>query len=78
MLKRRRFKQTVSLKDRLLLFAGETRRKAETLPAGPAREQLLKKAAQAEAAAERDGWAGPENASLGSGDDGVPEPRRQA
>ena len=34
MLKRRRFKQTIPLEERLLQFAQETRRKAESLPPG--------------------------------------------
>lgn len=69
MLKRRRFKQTVSLRERLLLFAQEARQKAEALPPGAAREQLLKKADQAETAAEQDGWVGPADASLTTGSD---------
>jgi hypothetical protein len=78
MLRRRRFKQTVSLKDRLLLFAQETRRKAENLPPGPARDQRLKKANQAETASEQDGWVAQEKASLGSGDACALDSTRQA
>ena len=77
MLNRRRFKQTVSLKDRLLLFAQEARQKAETLPPGPARDQLLKKANQAETVAEKDGWVAPEDASLATSIKGA-DPARHA
>lgn len=60
MQRRRRFKHTASLKERLLAFAEETRAKAQALPSGPERDQLMKKAAQAETASEQEGWAGPE------------------
>lgn len=77
MLRRRRLKQTVSLKDRLLLFAQETRRKAEGFPPGPARDELIKKATQAETASEIDGWIGPQNASFSAGEDGASGRRGQ-
>jgi hypothetical protein len=54
---RRRFKQSISLKDRLASFAKEAREKASKLPPGPEREGLLKKARQAETATRVDEWA---------------------
>ena len=57
MQKRRRFKQTVSLKDRLAAFAKYTRDKASTLPAGAERDDLLKRARQADVASNIDDWA---------------------
>jgi hypothetical protein len=57
MLKRRRFKQTQSLQDRLATFAKDTRDKAEALPPGPEREDLLKRARQADTASRIDEWA---------------------
>jgi hypothetical protein len=50
MLKRRRFTQSKSLKDRLIAFAKCTRERAEQLPPGARREDLLKKAREADAA----------------------------
>jgi hypothetical protein len=55
MQKRRRFKQTVSLADRLSAFAEEARKRASSLPPGPAREELTKKLRQAETALQFDG-----------------------
>jgi hypothetical protein len=49
--KRRRFKQTKSLKDRLLEEAQNLREQAKLLPYGSVRDATLKKARQAEAAA---------------------------
>jgi hypothetical protein len=57
MVKRRRFKQTVPLKDRLDTWAQEVRVQAEQLPPGPEREALLKKARQADIASHIDDWA---------------------
>lgn len=54
MAKRRRFKQTVPLKDRLDTWAQEVRVQAEQLPPGPEREALLKKARQADIASHID------------------------
>jgi hypothetical protein len=54
---RRRVKQTMSLKDRLALFAKKIRDDASELRPGPERDALLKKASQADAAAHLDGWA---------------------
>ena len=57
MLKRRRVKQSESLQDRLASFAKEARDKAASLPDGPEREDLLKRARQAETASRIDAWA---------------------
>jgi hypothetical protein len=56
-MERRRIKQTVSLKDRLASFANEVREKALQLRPGPERDALLKKARQADTAANLDEWA---------------------
>jgi hypothetical protein len=56
MLKRRRFKQAKSLKDRLLEQAQNLRQQAKLLPNGSVRDATLKKARQAEAAAHMDEW----------------------
>ncbi len=56
-MQRRRFKQTVSLKDRLASFAKEAREQAASLPPSPEREALLKKASQADTASHLDDWA---------------------
>ena len=57
MTERRRFKQTSSLKDRLLSFAREVSDKAAELRPGPERDALLRKARQADVAANIDEWA---------------------
>ena len=49
MQKRRRFKQTVSLQERLVAFANELREKAAVIPPGPERDDLLDRASQADA-----------------------------
>ena len=49
---RRRFKQ-----DRLSKFIADARAKADCMPDGPARDELLKKIRQAETAANIEGWA---------------------
>jgi hypothetical protein len=56
-MERRRFKQTVSLKDRLALFAEEVRQKALQLRPGPEQDALLKKARQADTASHLNDWA---------------------
>jgi hypothetical protein len=56
MKKRRRFKQTTTLKQRLMAFAEEVREQASTLPPGPEREDLLKRASRADTAAHIDEW----------------------
>lgn len=57
MKKRRRFKQTTSLKDRLASFAKTTRERASLLRPGAEKDALLEKARQADAAAHLDDWA---------------------
>jgi hypothetical protein len=58
MLKRRqRVKQTVSLQERLTAFATEARDKAGVLPPGPERDNMLKKARQADTATHLTNWA---------------------
>ncbi|MDH2348910.1 hypothetical protein QCM77_45035 [Bradyrhizobium sp. SSUT18] len=52
----RRGKATMTLSERLLKFAEETRRTARLLPPGDARETLLRKARQAEATANIEKW----------------------
>ena len=56
MKKRRRFKQTTTLKERLMAFAEDVREQASMLPPGPEREDLLKRASRADAAAHIDEW----------------------
>jgi hypothetical protein len=53
MQKRRRFKQSQSLKDRLSLFAEDARKAADELPPGPAKDDMLRKARQADTATSR-------------------------
>lgn len=57
MQRRRRFKQTQSFKDRLASFAKTALEKAHHLPSGPERDELLKKARQADTASHIDEWA---------------------
>jgi hypothetical protein len=56
MKKRRRFKQNISLQGRLTAYAKEVREHAESLPPGTQRDELMKKARQAEAASHMDEW----------------------
>lgn len=56
MKKRRRFKQTSTLKERLMAFAEDVREQASSLPPGPEREDLLKRAGRADTAAHIDEW----------------------
>jgi hypothetical protein len=56
MQKRRRDKQVVSLKDRLIQQANKLRQKAKDMPPGVRREQLLRKARQAETTADLEDW----------------------
>jgi hypothetical protein len=53
---RRRFKQVTSLKDRLIQEAENLRRQAQEIPPGVLRDELLRKARQAEIAARVDDW----------------------
>ena len=57
MTRRRRFKQSDSLKERLSIFVEDIRAKADALPPGPEKEELLRKARQAETASHIDEWA---------------------
>ena len=57
MTKRRRFKQTVPFKDRLRAFAEALRQEASRLPAGPAKDAVLKRARQADTAVHLEAWA---------------------
>jgi hypothetical protein len=57
MLKRRRFKQSMPLKDRLAAFAGDMREKASRLEPGTQQDELLRKARQADTASHLDDWA---------------------
>jgi hypothetical protein len=57
MSERRRNKQTRSLKDRLTSFADEVRAKAFALPPGDERNDLLRRARQAETASHLEDWA---------------------
>lgn len=56
-MQRRRFKQFLSLQDRLVAWASKVRKQAAKLPPGPKRDALLKKAHQADTALHLDGWA---------------------
>jgi hypothetical protein len=54
---RRRFKQSQSLKDRLATFANDARERATGLPPGAGKDDLLRKARQADTASHIDEWA---------------------
>jgi hypothetical protein len=54
---RRRVKQVKSLRDRLLAFAQDARHKASLLPPGEARDAMIEKVRQADAALRIDNWA---------------------
>jgi hypothetical protein len=56
MFQRRSFKQTKSLKERLLEEARNLRDEAQLLPGGLVRDAALRKARQTEAAAHMDDW----------------------
>jgi len=56
MTKRRRFKQTVILEERLVQEAQRLREEAKRLPHGPEREILLRKARQAETGSHISDW----------------------
>jgi hypothetical protein len=53
---RRHFTQTESLKDRLASFAKDVRERARFMPPGRERDELLKKASQAETASHLNEW----------------------
>jgi hypothetical protein len=54
--RRRRFKQVLPLKERLLLAAAVARERAASLPPGLEHERLLRQARMAKIAADLDGW----------------------
>ncbi len=54
--RRRRFKQTSSLQDRLSAFANEARERATHLPPSSERHHLLEKAREADTTARMDRW----------------------
>jgi hypothetical protein len=56
MQKRRRFKQSLSLKERLFSFAKEMRKKASQLPPGSERDDALKRARSADTATRVEQW----------------------
>ena len=58
LLETRRSKRFLSLKDRLVLYANEVRERAARLPPGIERDALLKKALQADAAADVENRSG--------------------
>ncbi|MBR0868965.1 hypothetical protein JQ633_01240 [Bradyrhizobium tropiciagri] len=57
MKKRRRFKQTETLQERLNKFAADILEQANKLPLGQEREDLIKRARRADTAANIDQWA---------------------
>ncbi|TGN85130.1 hypothetical protein EOW77_0019990 [Bradyrhizobium yuanmingense] len=56
MFKRRRFKQQLTLEDRLSAWVQQVREQASKLPPGPERDALLKKARQADVANHLNDW----------------------
>jgi hypothetical protein len=56
MIPRRRFKQKISLRDRLAYFAKAAREKASLLPPGAEKDELLRKARQADTTAHIEEW----------------------
>ncbi|MBB4375940.1 hypothetical protein [Bradyrhizobium sp. SBR1B] len=56
MLKRRRFKQQLTLQDRLSAWVKQVEEQASRLPPGPERNALLKKARQADVANHLHDW----------------------
>jgi len=55
--RRRRFKQSVPFKDRVMTFAKDLREEASVLPSGPQRDELMKRARRCDVAADLDEWA---------------------
>jgi hypothetical protein len=55
-MQRRRFKQQITLQDRLAVWAKKVRGEAAALRPGPEKDALLQKASQADVAAHFDGW----------------------
>lgn len=56
MIRRRRFKQSPSLQDRLNEWAEKVREQADRLAPGPERKALLQKASRADTASHMDNW----------------------
>ena len=56
MIKRRRFKQTLSLSERLVHDVERLRAQLATLPPGPERDQLVRRIRQSKTAAHIDQW----------------------
>lgn len=56
MQRRRRFKQTVPLEQRLAEEAQRLRERAKSLPPGPQREDVLRRARQAETGSHMSEW----------------------
>ena len=56
MQKRRRFKQTISLEERIAEEARRLREEAESLPPGPVRDDALRRARQAETGSHMSEW----------------------
>ena len=54
--KRRRVKQALSLQERLASFARHIREQAAPLPSGAEKDDLLRRAGQADTAAHLDAW----------------------
>ena len=57
MFKRRRFKQQLTLQDRLGAWSKQVAEQAAALKPGPQRDALLRKARQADVATNLDNWA---------------------
>jgi hypothetical protein len=57
MQKRRRFKQQLTLQERLTAWSKQVLDQAAKLPPGPERDALIKKARQADVACHLDEWA---------------------
>jgi hypothetical protein len=55
-MQRRRFKQTLTLEERLAQEAKRLRDEAKTLPPGAVREELLRKARQADTGSHMSEW----------------------
>jgi hypothetical protein len=53
---RRRFKQQLTLQDRLVAWAKSVREQADKLPPGPKRDEMIRKARQADTASHLDDW----------------------
>ena len=56
MLKRRRYKQSQTLKDRLIAFAEDVRAKASLMPPSAEKDDMLRRARQADTASHLNEW----------------------